>query len=92
MSSELIILECLVGPLKTKDSGLIAAYETALGARDLSLLPVTDQILRDAASLRATHNLKTPDAIHAATALSVNVEISDSLLYYLKVLYMEGIF
>jgi len=33
-------------------------------------LPISRTILKQAASLRATSNLKTPDAIHAATALS----------------------
>ena len=34
----------------------------------MRLLPITHAILRDAARLRATTKLKTPDAIHAATA------------------------
>ena len=70
--SKLTILECLVGPLKAKDVELVAAYETAFGAGDLRLCEVAEEILRDAAQLRATHNLKTPDAIHAATALSAS--------------------
>ena len=32
-------------------------------------LPITRQILEAAAQVRATFGLKTPDAIHAATAL-----------------------
>ena len=34
--------------------------------------PVSLTILKAAARIRATAKLKTPDAIHAATALSVN--------------------
>jgi predicted nucleic acid-binding protein len=34
-------------------------------------MQITQTILRDAAHLRATTNIKTPDAIHAATALNV---------------------
>ena len=37
----------------------------------MRLIVITEPILRDAARLRAQFNLKTPDAIHAATALSV---------------------
>lgn len=71
VSSELILLETLVVPLRNNDADLIAAYENILLAADLNLLPITAQVLRDVAQLRATANLKTPDAIHAATALSV---------------------
>lgn len=38
------------------------------GGSDLELLPVTVAVLRDGAALRAGFGLKTPDAIHAATA------------------------
>ncbi len=72
VSSELILLETLVVPLKNNDGALIAAYENILTMSDLDLFPITTQILREAAQLRATANLKTPDAIHAATALSIN--------------------
>jgi predicted nucleic acid-binding protein len=35
----------------------------------MRLLPITQPILRQAAQLRATTKLRTPDALHAATAL-----------------------
>lgn len=70
VSSELILLETLVVPLRNNDADLIAAYENILTQSDFDLFPITAQILRDAAQLRATTKLKTPDAIHAATALS----------------------
>ena len=41
-----------------------------LTATAVRTLPVTASILRDAARIRAAINLKTPDAIHAATALA----------------------
>ncbi|MBC7910711.1 MAG: PIN domain-containing protein [Pyrinomonadaceae bacterium] len=69
-SSELSLLETLVGPLKSGDHNLAADYERLLTATELRLLPVTASILKDAARLRAQTNLKTPDAIHAATALA----------------------
>src|SRR5207253_6184469 len=67
VSSELIIMESLVGPYKSGDTTLEAAFEAALHT-DLRLLPVTQPIFRAAARLRATTRLKTPDAIHAATS------------------------
>jgi predicted nucleic acid-binding protein len=69
VSSELLILECLVLPLKTNNTILITAYEQFLTTR-IRLFPIREATLRSSAQLRATHNLKTPDAIHAATALS----------------------
>lgn len=69
-SSELLVLEAMVLPLRNADVLLIADYEKALASSDLTLLPVTREILLAAAKLRATvAGLRTPDAIHAATAM-----------------------
>jgi predicted nucleic acid-binding protein len=70
IGSELLILETLAGPLRTGDQALIAAYEQALRANDLQLLPITPAILRQGAAIRANYRLNAPDAIHAASALS----------------------
>ena len=67
-SSELALMETLVGPLKSGDTALALAYEQLFQQAQTRLLPITQSILRDAAQLRATTRLKTPDAIHAATA------------------------
>ncbi len=72
ISSELILMESLVMPLRNADTLLINAYEQLLVSSEIRLVPISQSILRQAANLRATTNLKTPDAIHAATALSVN--------------------
>jgi predicted nucleic acid-binding protein len=72
VTSELTILETLVVPLRTQNTVLINAYEQLLSGTDIQLIPISQQILQEAATLRATTNLKTPDAIHATTALSVN--------------------
>ena len=70
ISSALIITEALVMPLRHKDTRLQAAYEAALFEADLELLPLTQDVLREAARLRAgIPGLRTPDALHAATAL-----------------------
>jgi predicted nucleic acid-binding protein len=74
VTSELTTLEALVGPMKAGNQKLEARFRRALFAStNLSLLPITRDILERAAHLRATHpGLKTPDAIHAATALDAN--------------------
>lgn len=68
VTSELALMETLIGPLKSGDKTLEQAYEQALLGTELRLLPITQPILREAARLRATTKVKTPDALHAATA------------------------
>jgi predicted nucleic acid-binding protein len=55
--------------VKNNDRVLIDAYEQFLSTR-ITLLPIQESVLRLAAQLRARNKLKTPDSIHAATALS----------------------
>jgi predicted nucleic acid-binding protein len=71
-SSELTLLESLVLPLRNNNTALVSNYEQLLLGSKVQLIPISQTILRDAAQLRASTNLKTPDAIHAATALSEN--------------------
>ncbi len=68
ISSELLILETLVVPLRTNNAPILEIYEDLFN-EDIQLQPITKSILRTAAQLRATTRLKTPDAIHAATAI-----------------------
>lgn len=70
VTSELTLLESLVKPLKDGDSILARDYEKFLTSTRLQLHPITARILKEAARVRATTGLKTPDAIHAATALA----------------------
>lgn len=70
LTSELSTLEVLVRPLRDGDAALEAAFRAVLlSSPDVQLIPITTAILERAAHLRAASNLKTPDAIHAATAL-----------------------
>ena len=63
-------MEILVTPLRNSDSNLVSDYEQLLTASEIRLLPINQSILKTAAHLRATTNLKTPDAIHASTAMN----------------------
>jgi predicted nucleic acid-binding protein len=73
ITSELTLMEVLVKAFKLGDSLLEGTYRALLQASpDSTLTPITLPILERAARLRATTvGLKTPDAIHAATALEV---------------------
>jgi predicted nucleic acid-binding protein len=71
VSSELVILETLVKPLREGDTILENLFRALLFAREVRLMPATASLWEQAARLRATTGLKTPDALHAATALAV---------------------
>ncbi|MGL5876051.1 MAG: type II toxin-antitoxin system VapC family toxin [Xenococcaceae cyanobacterium] len=75
ISSELILMEVLVLPLRSNNQSLVSDYEQLLLNSAMQLIPIDRAILRQAANLRASNNLKTPDAIHAATAISVNCDL-----------------
>ncbi len=76
LSSELIVLETLVKPLKNADNALEKTFrELLLASNEVELLPISLSILEQAAQLRATTNLKSPDAIHAASALSAGSSV-----------------
>jgi predicted nucleic acid-binding protein len=68
-TSELTLLEVLVKPLKDGNATLETLFRAVLlSTAGLNCLPISRQVIEQAARLRATHGLKTPDAIHAATA------------------------
>lgn len=71
ITSEMALLETLVHPIRNQDSSLQAAYERLLlSTPGVQMVPLTQDVLREAARLRADiPGLRTPDALHAATAL-----------------------
>ena len=76
ITSELTLLETLVGPLRTGNQTLEGLFRTVLlTSPDVRLVPITLEVLDLAAHLRATAGLKTPDAIHAATALETGATL-----------------
>jgi uncharacterized protein len=71
--SPLIRMETSVMPFRTKDFQLQRLYELFFDSQ--SLLPITDQVFDNVAQLRADFpSLKTPDAIHLATAIYHNCD------------------
>ncbi|BAU15214.1 PilT protein-like protein [Leptolyngbya sp. NIES-3755] len=69
ITSELALLETLVLPIRQNNRVLLSRYETLLTLSEVNLIPISQSILRSAANIRAEANLRTPDAIHAATAI-----------------------
>ena len=68
VSSDLALMETLIGPFKAGDATLAKTYEQLFQQAQTRLLPITHTVLREAARLRATTKLRTPDAVHVATA------------------------
>ncbi|MDQ2829337.1 MAG: PIN domain-containing protein [Chloroflexota bacterium] len=76
VSSDLLLLETLVKPIREDNVVLEASFRTLLlASNEIRLTPITIPILEHAARLRATTKLKTPDAIHAATALALGCNL-----------------
>jgi predicted nucleic acid-binding protein len=70
IASELILLELTVFPLRLGRQDIADEYELLLTHfPNLELIPLTRDILLQAAALRAAHGLRTPDALHVATAI-----------------------
>lgn len=65
--SPLVRLEAMVKPVREENKQLVADYQDFLSAQNW--LSINDEIVDRALQLRARHNLKTPDALHLATAL-----------------------
>lgn len=63
------MLETLVKPLREKDETLIALFRSLLYSKEVRLIPATAALWERAAGLCASFGLKSPDALHAATAL-----------------------
>ena len=67
--SELVVAETLVRPLREGHAELEAAFRAVFAAPEVQLVTATRHLWEDTARLRAQTGLKTPDALHAATAL-----------------------
>jgi predicted nucleic acid-binding protein len=75
VTSELAITEVLVVPIREKNKKLLAAYNELFEAF-VEAFPIERSILIRAAELRATTaKLRTPDAIHLATAEHQNAAL-----------------
>lgn len=73
VSSTIVLLEVLTGAFRRRNELLARKFEAALSdVEGVALLPVTREIAREAARLRTVHGLRTPDAVHIATAILAN--------------------
>ena len=69
MISDLTRMECLVGPLKTKNTAVEASFHAFFTRSDVQVAAITGGVCDRAALIRATHNFKPMDALQLAAAV-----------------------
>ncbi len=69
ITSTITLLEVLVHPLRNQKTELASEYKDILLRSNLIMMDITESIAEQAAQLRATHNIRTPDALQIATVL-----------------------
>jgi predicted nucleic acid-binding protein len=75
ISSAITLTEVLFYPIQLGRTDLENAYRDILSNTGVfQLWPVTTSIAERAARLRVEHNLRTPDALHLATAVLTGCE------------------
>lgn len=67
--SDLVRLECRVSPLRRNDLDLLARFDAFFRLPDTKRIALDAAVFDLATELRATHALKTPDALHLAAAI-----------------------
>lgn len=73
VTSDVTLLETLVGPYRTNDISLAERYEAILTrSRGIRLIELRRAVIRTAAQLRAGLRIATPDAIQLAATLSAH--------------------
>ena len=70
VTSTITLLEVMVQPIRRGQDGIASQYrEILLNSTNMSCQPVSSGIAQEAARLRATYNIRTPDSIQLATAI-----------------------
>lgn len=72
--SRLSWLECRVGPLRRRDADALARLEAFFLHPDLEWVELSAAVVEKATHLRAEHNLRTPDALQAASCLQLGAD------------------
>jgi predicted nucleic acid-binding protein len=75
LTSLLSRLECRVLPLRRGQTELIARYDAFFLSRSLIVVDIGSSVIDLATDLRVGYGLKTPDAIHVATAMECGADL-----------------
>ena len=75
VAATVVLVEVLVHPLRIGDEKLASEYNDLLASSpSVQLVPLNSAIAQLAAELRGNSKLKTPDAIHLATAINQHAD------------------
>lgn len=69
VTSRLSRLECRSKPLKAGELATLAQFDVFFSGVEVVMPDVSAAVIERATELRARYNLKTPDALHYATAM-----------------------
>ena len=69
VASRIARLECRCKPFRDHQDDLLRLYEIFFASKEVDIPEIDAAVVEKATELRATLRLKTPDAIHAATAM-----------------------
>jgi len=72
--SRLSWLECRAGPMKSDDVATLHRFDAFFARPDLIWVELDRHVVELAAHLRARYNLRTPDALQAASCLQLGSE------------------
>lgn len=86
LTCELSLLECRCRPLRSGDRKLLALYDALFSSPEIQLCPLDRSILNKATEIRAMTRLRTPDALHLASAV-----IHRATHFYTGDLHFKGI-
>ena len=67
--TEIVRMECLVGPPKAGDTALLADFTSFFAAPDVVILPITAAVALRAATIRACSRFQPMDSLHLAAAV-----------------------
>ena len=73
VTSRLSALECRIKPLRDNDTDLLDLFDRFFRAGEVLVQEIDSDVINKATELRAFAGLKTPDAIHVATSMLLNV-------------------
>jgi uncharacterized protein len=74
-TSRLTRLECRTKPLRAGATATLVAFDVFFAGVELIVVEVGATVVERATDLRAKYNLKTPDALHYATAIEAGVAV-----------------
>lgn len=75
VTSRLSRMECRSRPLRAGDAATLVQFDVFFAGVELVLIEVTAAVVERATELRAKYDLKTPDALHYATAVEAGAAV-----------------